>query len=604
MAEPISQRHAKFIQQKLALLFEERQNLLAHVDDYVNKVTDRAKSWMQKDDANKPCSFMDICSSIDSTAAFVMEHVDHFSDGSTVLTPPPGNSNTKEQALRDKTPENTHEQSLTNLIERVQAVEQVLESIKNIKADVDGIKSQIDQIKSDRRTKNAENDQTTSRSNDSALRTEMTTAISELQRQYTEVKKKTQLTTEKCGTIEGGLHECLKRLERFECSMKDLTKSVTSFGKKHEEGQQKTNSQIQDLREELEQNMEEREKKRNKRVSRLKDKVSELDVILAGQTSKLAECEVKVSTNVREMNDLRAKLEVLSKTGGAEMKSVPLTERGGVVQRRDDTETKIGILYQTISKRLFPLDNLQTTLNKCIATKAARDAEKVLLYQHVASLKAAINKNQGGYSILLVGGIRSGKSSTGNSLLGHQPFTPGGQQTEECTVACGEVKGQIIEVVDTIGMYNFRFPDEIHSTRQMMKHVFSKNPRGFHVCLFVTSYTNPYYVSDLKFIGYLKQLFGADFVRKFCVLVVTGGDQFDLEYSSNGVSFLDWVSSESCELNQIFIECNRRAVLFDNNTLSEDKKTKQNDKVWELLEQMLNYDPRFTECDMVNSLSR
>lgn len=175
---------------------------------------------------------------------------------------------------------------------------------------------------------------------------------------------------------------------------------------------------------------------------------------------------------------------------------------------------------------------------------------------------------------------------------------------DECSVAYGEVNGQLVEVVDTMGVYNFQFPEEIHSTRQMMKHVFSTNQRGFHVCLFVTSYINPYYDSDLKFIGYLKQLFGTDFVRKFCVLVVTGGDQFDLEYSSNGVSFQDWVSSESCELNQIFVECNRRAVLFDNKTVNKDRKTKQNNEVWELLEQMLSYDPRFTESDMVNTVAR
>lgn len=221
---------------------------------------------------------------------------------------------------------------MADLFERVQAVEQVLESVKLMKADVDGIKTQIDHIiiESGKRTKESENDQTTSGSNGMTLRTEMTTAISKLKSQYTLVTNKSQQTIEKCETIEGDLHKCLKRLDRLESSLKDVTKSVTSCAKKQEEEQQKTNSQIEELKQELEKNMEEMEKRRNKRVSRLKDQVKEFDVTLKEQACKLVEFEAKVSTNVRDVNDLRSKLEVLSKTGKSETESVTVSGRDGV----------------------------------------------------------------------------------------------------------------------------------------------------------------------------------------------------------------------------------------------------------------------------------
>jgi hypothetical protein len=64
----------------------------------------------------------------------------------------------------------------------------------------------------------------------------------------------------------------------------------------------------------------------------------------------------------------------------------------------------------------------------------------------------------------------------------------------------------------------------------------------------------------------LKKIFGDDFVRKFCILILTCGDVFhqdQKETDSEGLAFSEWCQKQDGAFKDLLEECFHRVILFD-----------------------------------------
>ncbi|GFN79707.1 reticulocyte-binding protein 2 homolog a [Plakobranchus ocellatus] len=84
---------------------------------------------------------------------------------------------------------------------------------------------------------------------------------------------------------------------------------------------------------------------------------------------------------------------------------------------------------------------------------------------------------------------------------------------------------------------------------------------------------------------FIRAALGQDVLRRFGIVAVTCGDNFNFEQEETGISFDEWVGQQTGAFNDLVVECHRRTVLFDNMTRDEALKDIQ---IRQLLEKVRN----------------
>ena len=102
---------------------------------------------------------------------------------------------------------------------------------------------------------------------------------------------------------------------------------------------------------------------------------------------------------------------------------------------------------------------------------------------------------------------------------------------------------------------------------------------------------------DIDTIALLKKVFGPDFVKNYCILVVTCGDMFKYEAEENGIDFDQWVHQQTGAMAELVMECQDRVILFDNVTKKQEEKVAQIDKLLELIGRLNNNGKRYTDAN-------